>query len=82
MKRWDLNDRLNPDTLTALEMHEVDLKEGNAITTTEAFLAVKTLKAAGFDEVRPEMFKALNQEVLWQTRVCQVAWCSGRSLID
>jgi len=57
--------------------------EENTITAAEVSLAVKTLKAkkaVGCDEIRPEMFKALTQEVLWLTHVCQVAWCSGRSL--
>jgi len=33
-------------------------------------------------EIRPEMLKALNWGVLWLTRACQVAWCSGRALKD
>jgi len=41
---------------------------------------VKTLKAEGWDEIRPEMLKTLNGGVLWLTRVCHVAcWCSGRA---
>jgi len=38
-------------------------------------LAVKTLKAgkaAGYDEIRPEMPKTLNQGGLWLTHVCQM----------
>jgi len=33
----------------------------------------------GFNEIWPKILKALNQEVLWLSRVCQVAWCSGRT---
>jgi len=35
--------------------------------------------AAGRDEIRPEMLKGENREVLWLTRVCQAAWSSGRA---
>jgi len=39
-----------------------------------------TEDAAGFDEIRPEMFKILNREgVFWLIHVCQLAWCSGRA---
>jgi len=58
------------------------LGEGNIITAAEASLIVKTLKAAGCDEIRPEIPKALNHGVLWLTRVCQVSWCSGRAPKD
>jgi len=36
----------------------------------------------GCDEIEHEMLKALNQGVLWLTRVCQVAWCAGRARKD
>jgi len=36
----------------------------------------------GCDEIRHVMLKALNQGVLWLTRVCQVAWCAGRARKD
>ena len=36
---------------------------------------IKSGKAAGEDEIRPKMLKALIGEgILWLTRVCQVAW--------
>jgi len=35
---------------------------GNDITAADVFLAVKTLKAAGFDEICPEVW---NRELLW-----------------
>jgi len=36
---------------------------------------LKSGKAAGEDEIRPEMLKVLNSEgIFWLTRVCQVAW--------
>jgi len=41
------------------------LGEENTITAAEVSLAVKTLKAgkaAGCDEIRPEMLKALNRD--------------------
>jgi len=39
----------------------------------------KIQKAAGEEEIRPEMLKALNSEgILWLTRVCQVVWKFGK----
>jgi len=43
---------------------------GDTITATEVSLAVKTLRAVGCDEIRPEKEVGL----LWLARVCQVAW--------
>ena len=40
-------------------------------------------KAAGEDEIRPEMLKALTGEgIFWLTRVCQVAWKFGKTPRD
>ena len=51
----------------------------HTIAAAEVSLAVKTLNAAGCDEIRPEMLKGLNHEgVLWLTRVRQVAWSSAK----
>ena len=47
----------------------------NTITAAKV-LAVKILKAAGCNEIRPEMLEALKQGIIWLTHVCQVAWCS------
>ena len=44
---------------------------------------IKSGKAAGEDEIRPEMLKALTGEgILWLTRVCQVAWKFGKTPRD
>jgi len=41
---------------------------------------LKSGKAAGEDEIRPDMLKALYSEgILWLTRVCQVAWKFGKT---
>jgi len=54
----------------------------NNINAVKVFLAVKTRKAgkaAGCDEIQPEMLKALNRQgAVWLACVCQVA-CSGRA---
>jgi len=47
----------------------------------QRMLRLKSGKAAGEDEIRPEMLKALNsEEILWLTRVRQVAWKFGKTL--
>ena len=48
-----------------------------------AIKGIKSAKAAGEDEIRPEMLKALTGEgILWLTRVCQVAWKLGKTPRD
>jgi len=59
------------------------LWEENSITALETFLAVKTPKGALCDNIRPKMLKALTIEgVKWLTRVCKVAWFSGKAQKD
>ena len=54
------------------------LGEEEVFTAAEVAMAMKRIKsgkAAGEDEIRPEMLKALTGGgILWLTRVCQVAW--------
>ena len=52
-------------------------RNGTAITE------IKSEKAAGEDEIRAQMLKALTEEgILWLTRVCQVAWKFGKTPSD
>ena len=45
-----------------------------------AIKGIKSGKAAGEDEIRPEMLKALTGEgILWLTRVFPVAWKFGKN---
>ena len=55
-----------------------------ALTKVAATIqGLKFGKAAGEDEIRREMFKALNgKRVRWLTRVCQMAWKLGKTPID
>lgn len=44
----------------------------------EAIKSLKPGKAAGIDEIRPEMLKALGEGGMkWLTRVCRIVWKSG-----
>ena len=84
-RRDEFKNLSNPVTNTPLDMcHEVHLGEENPIIAEQVLLAVKTLKdgkATGYDEIQPEVLKALNR-IPWLTHICQVAWCSGRAPND
>jgi len=66
-------------TITPPRTHELHLGEKNTITAAEDFLAVKSLNAAGCNEVGSEMVKAFNSGVFLLTHVCQVTYFSGRT---
>ena len=55
-------------------------------TAAEVAMAIKGIKfgkAAGEDEIRPEMLKAMTGEgIFWLTRVCHVAWKFGKTPRD
>ena len=70
---------LNPVRATLTDACDsIDFEKKKVFTYTEvvaAKLGLKSRKAAGEDEIRPEIFKALNGEgIRWLTRVCQVTW--------
>ena len=57
--------------VTHLEEEEVF----TAAKVTTVIKRIKSGKAVGENEIRPEMFKTLTGEgIFWLTRVCQVAW--------
>jgi len=63
---------INDDTLEPICFGEEEVFTAREIATVIGQL--KSRKATGEDENRPEMLKALNSEgILWLTRVCQLA---------
>ena len=86
--RWReyFRDLLNPVTETADDTQEIHFEEEINLTYDEVAQAIKSLKAgkaAGGDEIRPEMLKALGTGgIHWLTRVCQVAWRYGKAPRD
>ena len=89
LSRWReyFEDLLNPVKTSARDTHEVThVGKDEVFTAAEVATAIKEIKsgkAAGEDEIRSEMLKALTGEgILWLTRVCQVAWKFGKTPRD
>ena len=81
LNRWRdyFSDLLNPVDATPIQIHEEQV--GEDIQITEAVIkSLKTGKAPGEDDIRPEMLKAKNiHGVRWLTRVCKVACSTGQA---
>ena len=89
LSRWReyFEDLLNPVKASIRGTHEVTYLGKEEVFTaadvTAAIKRIKSGKAAGEDEIRPEVLKALTGEgILWLTRVCQVAWKYGKTPRD
>lgn len=80
--RWKehFEELLNPATADP-PIPELHFRAETKLAVEEVWQAVNRLKsgkAAGVDEIRPEMLKALGGEgIAWLTRVFQVAWDCG-----
>ena len=78
---------MNPVKASTRNTQQVThLGEEEVFTAAELAAAIKGIKfgkAAGEDEIRTEMLKALTVEgILWLTRLCQVAWKFGKTSRD
>ena len=78
---------MNPVKSSTRDTHEVThLGEDEVFTAAEVATAIKGIKsgkAAGENEIRPEMLKALTgQGILWLTQVCQVVWKLAKTPSD
>ena len=83
LSRWRdyFEDLLNPVKASTRNTHKEEVFTAAEVST--AIIEIKSGKAAGKDEIRPEMLKALTVEgILWLMRVCQVAWKYGNTLRD
>ncbi|CAF4539469.1 unnamed protein product, partial [Rotaria sp. Silwood2] len=85
LNRWKeyFAELYNPTSAKHIKLNEPTDNESNTISTTEVTTAIKSLKsgkAAGVDEIRPEMLKSLKSGgVDWLTRICRVAWTTGKA---
>ena len=86
LSRWIeyFEDRLNPVKALTCDTHELThLGDDKVFTAAEVATAIKGIKsgkAAGEDEIRLEMLKALTgKRILWLMQVCQVAWKFGKT---
>ena len=75
---------MNPVKESTRDEHEVTRSGENevfcAVEVATAIKGIKSGKAAGEDEIRSEILKALTGEgILWLTRVRQVAWKFGKT---
>ena len=76
-QREYFEDLLNPVKASTRDTHEVTHLEDDEVFTAAEVATVnkgiKSGKAAGEDEIRPEMLKALTGEgILWLTQVCKL----------
>ena len=75
---------MNPVKESTRDTHEVThLREKEVFTAAEVVTAIRRIKSektAGEDEIKPEILKALTgEEILWLTRVRQIAWKFGKT---
>ena len=87
LKRWKehFEELLNPTSANPPipELHSRAMTSLDVDEVWRAIHRLKSGKAAGVDEIRPEMLKALGGEgFAWITRVFQVAWDSGEAPMD
>ena len=80
-------DLLNPQKATPTDTcNTIKFGKEEIFTLTEVAVAMRALKsekATGEDEIRPEMLKTLNgYGGRWLTRVCRVAWKFGKTPKD
>ena len=84
LNRWRdyFSDLLHPVDATPIQIHEEQLGKDFQITEADVNAVIKSLKtgkAPGEDDIRPEMLKAMNiYGVCWVTRVCKVACIPGQ----
>ena len=82
LNRWReyFSDLLNPVDATPTQIHKKQVGEHIQIEAdvNAVIKPLKTAKANGEDDIRPEMLKAMNMcGVRWLTRVCKVACRTG-----
>lgn len=88
LNRWKeyFAELYNPTSAQHIKLDEPANNEFNTISTVEVTTAIQSLKsgkAAGVDEIRPEMLKSLKSGgINWLTRICRVIWNTGTAPTD
>ncbi|XP_055714214.1 uncharacterized protein LOC129808460 [Phlebotomus papatasi] len=88
LNRWKeyFSELLNPQQGTDVDVPTSKGREESSPSESEVLYAISKLKdgkAAGIDDIRPEMLKLMGiVGVNWLTRVIKVAWQSGRAPKD
>ena len=82
-RRDYFSDLLNPVDATSTQIHEEQVVEDiqiNEVDVNAVIKSLKTGKAPGEDDIRPEMLEAMNiYGVRWLTCVCKVACRTGQA---
>ena len=89
LRRWKeyfeelYNPISGPEVSPIEESNEESVSDLSAEELSDAIKSLKSGKAAGIDEIRPEMLKSMGEKGMqWLLRVCRTAWRTGNTPED